>query len=239
MPFGSQEPSDEYRSVSYYGKIKNLRELNVKNSFDLLKYLKPCLVYIASDNNKVKITDFIDVQNDSENFYFEMGLFLINGHCPKFMYEPVGFNWFYPFKEELKVNHPLNGDKIKRYIENECRNKNNTFSFNDKPIRFEFIFKIKRSYDYMMVLMNEWLTNRFFRHRDLMNRRLFHYNNKKIINAEKTFKEDECVICLTNPPNILFCNCGHLCLCVECGKTGESLEKCPICKTENTNLRIT
>ena len=238
MPFGSQEPSDEYRSVSYYGKIKNLRELNVKNSFDLLKYLKPCLVYIARDNNKVKITDFIDVQNDSENFYFEMGLFLINGHCPKFMYEPVGFNWFYPFKEELKVNQPLNGDKIKRYIENECRNKNNTFSFNDKPIRFEFIFKIKRSYDYMMVLMNEWLTNRLFRHRDLMNRRLFHYNNKKIINAEKNFKEDECVICLTNPPNILFCNCGHLCLCVECGKTGESLEKYPICKTENTNLRI-
>ena len=62
--------------------------------------------------------------------------------------------------------------------------------------------------------------------------------NKKIINAEKTFKKDKCVICLTNPPNILFCNCGHLVLCVECSKTGESLEKCPICKTENTNLRI-
>ena len=51
-----------------------------------------------------------------------MGLFLINGHCPKFMYEPEGFNWFNFFKEELKVNQPLNGDKIKRYIENECRN---------------------------------------------------------------------------------------------------------------------
>ena len=167
-----------------------------------------------------------------------MGLFLINGRCPEFMYEPVGFNWFNCFKEELNVYQPLNGDKIKRYIENECRNKNNTFSFNDKPIRFEFIFKIRRSYDYMMVLMNEWATNRFFRHRDLMNRRLFHNNNKKIINAEKFFKEDECVICLTNPPNILFCNCGHLCVCEECSKTGESLEKCPICKTENTNLRI-
>ena len=63
-----------------------------------------------------------------------MGLFLINGHCPAFMYEPVGFNWCNCFKEELIVNQPLNGDKIKRYIENECRNKNNTFSFNDKPI---------------------------------------------------------------------------------------------------------
>ena len=178
MPFGSQEPSDEYRSVSYYGEIKNPRELNVKNSFDLIEYLKPCLVYIASDN-KEKITDGIDVWNDSENFYFEMGLFLINGHCPAFMYEPVGFNWFYSFKEKLEVNQPLNGDKIKRYIENECRNKNNTFSFNDKPIRFEFISKIRRSYDYMMVLMNERLANLYFRHRGLASRRLFHNNKKK------------------------------------------------------------
>ena len=148
------------------------------------------------------------------------------------MYEPVGFNWYNRFKEELKVNQPLNGDKIKRYIENECRNKNNSFSFNDKPIQFEFIFKIKRSSDYMTVLMNEWVLNHFFRQSCLTN------NKKKIINAEKTFKQDECVICLTNPSNILFCNCGHLCVCEECSKTGESLEKCPICKTENTNLRI-
>ena len=102
-----------------------------------------------------------------------MGLFLINGHCPEFMYESVGFNWFNCFKEELKVNQPLNGDKIKRYIENECRNKNNTFLFNDKPIQFEFIFKIKRSYDHLMVLLNEWATNLYFRQRDSMNRGLF------------------------------------------------------------------
>ena len=233
MPLGPQQPSEDYSSVSYYGEIKNPRELNVKNSFDLIEYLKPCLVYIESDNNKVKITDNgIAVQYDNDHFYFEMGLFLINGHCPAFMYEPVGFNWCKRLKEELKVYQPLYGDTIKRYIEKECRNKNNTFSFNDKPIRFEFVFKIKRSYYYLTVLMNQWVTNRFFEHEDLMD------NNKKIINAEKIFKEDDCVICLTNPPNILFCNCGHLCVCEECSKTGESLEKCPICKTENTNLRI-
>ena len=93
MSFGSQEPNEEYRSVSYYGEIKNPQELNVKNSFDLIEYLKPCFVYVASDN-KVKITELIDDRDGSENFYFEIGLFLINGHCPKFMHEPVGFNWF-------------------------------------------------------------------------------------------------------------------------------------------------
>ena len=102
-----------------------------------------------------------------------MVLFLINGQCPRFMHEPVGFNWFYRFKEELKVSQPLNGDKIKRYIENECRNKNNTFLFNDKPIQFEFIFKINRSYDYLMVLLNEWAANRYFTQRNVMIRRLF------------------------------------------------------------------
>ena len=172
MPFGSQEPNQVYRSVSYYDEIKNPQELNVKNSFDLAEYLKPCFVDIASDN-KVKTTDLIDDQNDSENFYFEMGLFLINGQCPKFMYEPVGFNWFYRFKEELKVNQPLNGDKIKRYIENECRNKNNTFLFDDKPIQFDFIFKINRFYDYLMVLLNEWTANRYFTQRNVMIRRPF------------------------------------------------------------------
>ena len=54
----------------------------------------------------------------------------------------------------------------------------------------------------------------------------------KQINTEKTFKLDECVIYLTNPPNVLFCNCGHLCLCEECDKM-KSLKICPVCKTEN------
>ena len=57
-----------------------------------------------------------------------------------------------------------------------------------------------------------------------------------IINIEKSFKSDECVICLTNLPNVLFCNCGHLCICEQCGKM-KSLNICPVCKTENTIKR--
>ena len=58
----------------------------------------------------------------------------------------------------------------------------------------------------------------------------------KIINAEQIFKYDECTICLSNPPNVLFCNCGHLCICLECDKT-KSLNTCPVCKTETTIKR--
>ena len=59
----------------------------------------------------------------------------------------------------------------------------------------------------------------------------------KIINPSKIFKSEECVICLSNPSKVLFCNCGHLCLCVECYKI-KSLSVCPVCKTENTILRV-
>ena len=43
-------------------------------------------------------------------------------------------------------------------------------------------------------------------------------NDEKTINSSQTFKSDECVICLTNPPHVLFCNCGHLCICGECNE---------------------
>ena len=61
-------------------------------------------------------------------------------------------------------------------------------------------------------------------------------NLERKINANQTFKSNECVICLTDPPNVLFCNCGHLCLCVECNKV-KDLYTCPVCKTENTIKR--
>ena len=57
------------------------------------------------------------------------------------------------------------------------------------------------------------------------------------INGVQSFKFDECVICLTSPPNVLFCNCGHTPTCVKCDKK-KSLVVCPVCKTENYIKRI-
>ena len=58
------------------------------------------------------------------------------------------------------------------------------------------------------------------------------------INEGKTFKSELCVIRVERIPNVLFCACRHICVCEECNKTRESLKDCPICKTENTILRI-
>ena len=58
---------------------------------------------------------------------------------------------------------------------------------------------------------------------------------KVAINDLKTFKVEQCVICLENIPNVLFCNCGHLYVCKTCIM---KFTNCPMCKKENTILRI-
>ena len=62
-------------------------------------------------------------------------------------------------------------------------------------------------------------------------------NNEKVIKIDKIFKTEECVICLSTKPNVLFCSCDHLCICNECNKIKKS-NVCPTCRTENTILRI-
>ena len=60
------------------------------------------------------------------------------------------------------------------------------------------------------------------------------FSNKKI-------KSDECVICLSNPPNVLFCHCGHICVCNECENISETESgkvKCPLCRQVNRIIRI-
>ena len=59
----------------------------------------------------------------------------------------------------------------------------------------------------------------------------------KIINPSKIFKSEECIICLSNQPDVLFCNCGHVPICTECSKIKRFIE-CPVCKTRNEIIRI-
>ena len=59
----------------------NPQELNVKNSFDLLEYLKPCFVYIASHIKtiKKKIKEkHVDDLTMYQNYYFYITIYLPN-----------------------------------------------------------------------------------------------------------------------------------------------------------------
>ena len=63
-----------------------------------------------------------------------------------------------------------------------------------------------------------------------------YYEEELSINDSRTFKLEQCVICLEKEPKVLFCNCGHICICNECLVI--KLDNCLVCKKENEILRI-
>ena len=59
------------------------------------------------------------------------------------------------------------------------------------------------------------------------------------MNENKTFKSNECAVCMSNPPNVLFCNCGHLSICSGCFETIRQVKnQYIVCKEENATIRI-
>ena len=57
-----------------------------------------------------------------------------------------------------------------------------------------------------------------------------------LVNNYKIFKSNECTICLQEEPKVLFCDCGHLCICKKCAS--HKYGNCPVCREKNTILRI-
>ena len=159
-----------------------------------------------------------------QNYYFYISIIDTYYHCHRLC---VGFEDC-TFKKNCFFKDFLNGNELENYNKREIEEIGIAFMFNTKPILFRITVKIYRSDEYMDAFVNA-------PHVAYHNLNLNSKPDKQIMNAEKTLKEDKCVICLTNLSNILFCNC--VVLCVECSKTGESLENCPICKTEKHKFK--
>ena len=70
------------------------------------------------------------------------------------------------------------------------------------------------------------------------------YNHPDIVEApeaplpiQKSIKEDECVICYENKPNVLYYDCKHIATCNNCENEG-NITRCPICRTDVKNGKI-
>lgn len=58
-------------------------------------------------------------------------------------------------------------------------------------------------------------------------------------NIYKSEEGNECIICLCEEANTLIEPCNHLCVCKGCSPSvRSSTNKCPICRTPITNLKI-
>ena len=72
---------EEYNIRYYIGEIKSPQKLNVKNSFNLLEYLKPCFIYIESDIKTIKEEIKKEHADDLamyQNYYFYITINLPN-----------------------------------------------------------------------------------------------------------------------------------------------------------------
>ena len=55
--------------------------------------------------------------------------------------------------------------------------------------------------------------------------------------AKKAISEAECIVCFENPPNIIYLDCFHRCVCASCDCRGE-FRKCPLCRTRIKKQKI-
>ena len=60
---------------------------------------------------------------------------------------------------------------------------------------------------------------------------------RSILNGNNTYKEDNCLICIDKNPNMLFCSCGHICICEECFDRLDNKTICLKCREKNTIIR--
>ena len=52
---------------------------------------------------------------------------------------------------------------------------------------------------------------------------------EKPITVIESFREDKCVVCLINEPRVLFYDCMHYCVCLECEEI-KPFKSCPYCR---------
>ena len=216
---------------TYEAKIHNPLNLGIKSTFDLVEKLKPSIYFEFSKLEKLKNTEGFNT-----NDIIEIKAIV----CPFDECRSWDSNELFKFKFDFLTdvnNYRKTNSRIKRALK-----KYWNYIFNTNSIGVNIYYDICHNSKEMSRLEKEYKERmrerkeQLRREQQAEERRSKREEKLKRINEEKTFKSDECVICLSNPPNVLFCNCGHLCLCIKCNKT-KGLRKCPICKAENTIKR--
>ena len=203
-------------------KVFNCNILNITTK-EVYKLLKPFVYYLFSLTYKRKfVREETRLFNESINIYFSYHSITsttisVNSEINiGFSIEPFEDN---SFLEDYDVESFYEDSKIKSL-------DNDYIHYLELNLRTYYVFENYEDYIETVADLEE-------------NGEIDITDNEeeKIINSSQVFKSEECTICLTNPPQVLFCNCGHLCICTECDKV-KTLKICPVCKTENTILRL-
>ena len=243
-------------SETFKSRQQFLNEFFSKDRVDFLSTLKYIAVGDFSLHNSIS-SDVFCIDTEAE-----FGKTYINRHIPfenyhKFLKPFIYFLYSFTRQEKF-LNDQYLLLKVVR-ITYYSKNLPNQEDFNavlDFPFlisnsrNFNFLCKIstpdftKRIHDIHIKLLTRYQginNEQYIRLGGLIEEPTQEYyeveEDNKIINSSQCYKSEECVICLTNTPNVLFCNCGHLCYCSECEKLKNS-NRCPMCKTAINIIRI-
>ena len=111
---------------------------------------------------------------------------------------------------------------INNYFIHECIEENNLLEISDKLIAeysnenkmiskpFQIIISVRAEY-YMEDEEEE-------------------EEKEKPITVIKSLRENKCVVCLSKEPKVLFYDCMHYCVCLECEEINP-FDSCPYCRT--------
>ena len=216
----------EYDYIPLY--VSN-NEVRSENSITLLKEMKSLIVFLFS------CVKYDEEANDVDE---ENGKLHCKSECHA---DPLCGPWGGPLDDsEIDLTDSFFSESLHLYDSPICfiesvirdiRTKGHYISFNDS-FKFTIIISLIRT-DLERFIINPNINP------DNVRNRIDKNNNEGIIpiNEGKTFKNDLCTICLEKIPNVLFCLCGHICICEKCNEI-KKLNSCPICKTENNILRI-
>ena len=183
------------------------------NSKDANKLIKPFIYYLYS------VTYHNKFLRDQLLFFDKITI--------SYSYNTDQYDYYIDYNMEIAPDTLYEDNNFLKFINVEKVNEGLNLNLNSIRIRLNTIYEFESHLQYAMYVVelddDEIINN-------------IPENDEKIINSSQTYKSDECVICLSNPSNILFCNCGHIAICTECDKL-KKLNASPICKTENKILR--
>ena len=194
-------------------KIQNGATIDIYSIDDLFKKVKPFLLYLMSMSNTKTIQEY-----QLFNGVYDI---LIKTYDQKY---DLGFTFKRLLRFEIDYRNDLNFSDIDFQEYNESYNK-----YFQKP--FEIHIDVNNYYKTVLDEdedENESESEDEPEEEEITIVQEYERENGKIP-IIKTFKEDKCIICLENKPNILYEHCRHIPTCSKCEEI-ENLNKCPICR---------
>ena len=194
-------------NVAYISKEIMLRKQNNNQLEDLFNRIDPFLYYLASKYQKYK-------ENNQYEAFFQVD----------FSFGDPNTNHTYSKVKKITACECVDGDisVLDKSIENT-----RTFFSPHSIIGELFQIRIFLRADYYKEEVEE--ESEAEGESEVEDESEEEETEDDLVVVSKPFKTDQCVVCLSKEPSVLFLECLHYCVCLEC-EEANPFRKCPSCR---------